>query len=237
MAEPPVFADAVRRFWNTRQAQSKNQQDRGGQDQGSRGHVTAGKQMDGFVDTLVHLLLQNDIPEGLIHTRTARVAIPGFYRPTKQWDLVVANDGVLYAAIELKSHVGPSFANNANNRAEEAVGTSEDLWTAYRDEKFGTFTPWVGYLFLLEDCAKSRSPVRVKEPHFTIFEEFRGASYMKRYELLCRKLVLERKFTSTCLLVSSRDNANEPQNYFEPAEDLSAERLIASLLRHVTAAR
>ena len=58
--------------------------------------------------------------------------LPGFYRPTKKWDLVVVRDGRLCAAIEMKSQVGPSFGNNFNNRTEEAVGSSVDLWRAYQ---------------------------------------------------------------------------------------------------------
>ena len=37
------------------------------------------------------------------------------------------NEGRLVAAIEFKSQVGPSFGNNANNRAEEAIGTAHDF--------------------------------------------------------------------------------------------------------------
>jgi hypothetical protein len=36
--------------------------------------------------------------------------------------LLIHSDERLLAAIELKSHVGPSFGNNCNNRAEEALG-------------------------------------------------------------------------------------------------------------------
>ena len=38
-------------------------------------------------------------------------------------------------------------------------------------------------------CKQSKDPVAVVEPHFKVFPEFRDASYAKRYELLCRKLV------------------------------------------------
>lgn len=58
------------------------------------------------------------------------------------------------------------------------MGTALDLWTAYREGAFNkTVRPWLGYLFLLEDSAKSRQPVRVTEPHFKVFPEFVKASY------------------------------------------------------------
>ena len=43
------------------------------------------------------------------------LTLPGYFRPTKLWDLLVTYKGQLIAAIELKSHVGPSFGNNFNN--------------------------------------------------------------------------------------------------------------------------
>lgn len=72
--------------------------------------------------------------------------------------------GALAAAIEFKSQVGPSFGNNFNNRVSEALGNAEDLWTAYREGRFGDIRPWIGYLFLLEDAPKSSNPVRVTLP-------------------------------------------------------------------------
>ena len=56
------------------------------------------------------------------------LTLPGFFRPTKLWDLLIINQGGLVAALELKSQVGPSFGNNFNNRTEEALGTAVDLW-------------------------------------------------------------------------------------------------------------
>ncbi len=109
-------------------------------------------------------------------------------------------DGSRYVAIEMKSQVGPSFGNNFNNRAEEAIGSAQDLWTAYREHAFGDSpAPFLGYVFVLEDCEDARKPVGVGEPHFPIFADFVGASYMRRYELLCRKLVLERLYTAAAL--------------------------------------
>jgi hypothetical protein len=65
----------------------------------------------------------------------AVLTLPGFFRPTKLWDMLVIHEGKLIAAIELKSQVGPSFGNNFNNRTEEAIGNAHDLWTAYREIK------------------------------------------------------------------------------------------------------
>lgn len=229
-----VFHDAVQHFWRTREHQATDQQVHGTRDQGQRGAVTGGHQMDRFAETIVQLLSDAGVSESHIFFRK-RLELPGFYRPTKQWDLLVVVDGVLRAAIELKSQVGPSFGNNFNNRTEEAMGTALDIWTAYREGAFQTEpAPWLGYLFLLEDCPSSRTEVKVAEPHFLVFPEFRKASYAKRYELFCRKLVRERQYNAACFLLAERDQADAPINYQVPASDLSPITFLDSLWRQVS---
>ncbi len=188
--------------------------------------------MDGFIRKIIERMMASDVEEEDIYTK--KTNLPGFFRPVKGWDLVVVIDGELHAAIELKSQVGPSFGNNFNNRTEEAMGTALDVWTAYREGAFRTSSaPWLGYLFLLEDCPESRSPVRTQEPHFPVFEEFRGASYAKRYELFCRKLVRERQYNAACFLMADREKSSSAENYIEPADDLSANLFLSQLIRHV----
>src|SRR5206468_12154447 len=113
-----------------------------------------------------------------------------------------------------------SFGNNYNNRTEEALGTATDLWQAFSKGKFGKSPrPWLGYLMFLEKTDGSTSPVAVREPHFQVFEEFRNASYARRYELLCDRLVKENLYNASCLLLSARERGNRGQ-YAEPAPDL-----------------
>lgn len=92
----------------------------------------------------------------------------------------------------------------------------------------------LGYIFLLEDCAPSIRPVGVKEPHFKVFPEFRNSSYAKRYELFCRRLVLERHYDAAAFLMS---NAKKGANgeYSEPAADLTFQMFARSLVAYVAA--
>src|SRR5207247_5291093 len=125
--------------------------------------------------------------------------LPGWYRPEKQWDLLVVADRRLLAGIEFKSQVGPSFGNNFNNRTEEALGSATDLWAAYREGAFKpSERPWLGYLMMLEETVTSTRPVRSWEPYFKVFPEFKNASYVKRYEVLVTKLVRERLYEAPC---------------------------------------
>ena len=143
--------------------------------------------------------------------------------------------GQLVAALEAKSQVGPSFGNNFNNRTEEAMGSALDLWTAFREKAFGSkIRPWIGYMFLLEDCAPSNRPVGVKEPHFKVFPEFRNSSYAKRYELFCRRLVLERHYDAASFMMSNAEKGANGE-YSEPASDLAFQMFANSLVGHVAA--
>ena len=59
-------------------------------------------------------------------------------------------------------------------------------------------------MMMLEDCEKSRQPVKDNCPNFQLFPEFRGASYSERYNLLCKRLVKEQLYTAAALLLSPR---------------------------------
>src|SRR3990172_9014595 len=196
---------AVKAFWGNREAARQRQIKSGKADQGERAGVTAGKNMDGFIALVLDIVRANGLAHAHIHQKRAVLTLPGYFRPTKLWDLLVIHKGELIAAIELKSQVGPTFGNNFNNRTEEAIGTAHDLWTAYREGAYGKQPrPFVGWLMLVEDAPKSRSLINDKSPHFPIFEEFKGASYLKRYDLLCQRLVQEQLYTTGAVIASPR---------------------------------
>jgi len=228
--------EAVAHYWATRTAQQNKQAESGRTDQGLRSAVTGGAQMDGFIEFFSDLITDPGLSAECLH-RKRRLELPRFFRPTKEWDLLVVRDGTLIAAIEAKSQVGPSFGNNFNNRTEEAMGSALDLWTAYREGAFRSSPqPFLGYFFMLEDCPASQRPVRVKEPHFPVFPEFAGASYMKRYELFCRKLVLERHYSSTAFITSNRETGLKGDHQ-TPADDISLDQFARSLVAHVSSFR
>jgi hypothetical protein len=181
--------------------------------------VTGGKHLDGFSDICRDLFIENGVPEAHVYSRANR-ELPGFFRAEKNWDLAVVADGLLMAVVEFKAQVGPSFGNNFNNRTEEALGNATDLWAAYREGAFRpSMRPWLGYVFILEDCPRAQTPVAVREPHFRVFDEFRNASYAKRYEVLLTKLVRERLYDGACLLLTTRTQGIKGA-YSTPSEEL-----------------
>jgi len=226
--------EAVKTFWGNREAARQKQIESGKADQGERAGVTAGKNMDGFLTLVLDIVRANGLAHAEIHQRKSVLTLPGYFRPTKLWDLLVTHKGELIAAIELKSQVG-SFGKNFNNRTEEAIGTAHDFWTAYREEAFGKQPrPFVGWLMLVEDAPESRAPVKDKSPHFTIFEEFKSASYLKRYDLLAQKLVKEQLYTTAAIITSSR-SAVETGEVFEMSPMTSLKTFVTALAGHVAA--
>jgi len=227
--------EAIKTFWRNREAAKQKQAESGNTDQGERAGVTSGKNMDGFIALVIDIVRANGLAVAQIHQRRAVLTLPGYFRPTKLWDLLVIHKGVLIAAIELKSQVGPSFSNNFNNRAEEAIGTAHDFWTAYREGAFGKQPrPFVGWLMMVEDALKSRSSVREASPHFQVFEEFRGASYLCRYDLLCQKLVQERLY-STAVLITSPRSAAGTGTFSEMSAMTGPKAFVSALAGHVAA--
>jgi hypothetical protein len=227
--------EAVMAFWGNREKARQKQIETGKVDAGERGGVTAGKNMDGFVALVVDLVHANGLGHAQIHLSKKVLTLPGYFRPTKLWDLLVINEGRLVAGIELKSQVGPSFGNNFNNRTEEAIGTAHDLWTAYREGALGKNSrPFIGWMMLVEDHPKSRTPVRDSSPHFPVFKEFQGASYLKRYDILCQRLVQEQLYTSAALLASPR-KAAETGAYSDLSELTSLKTFVSTFAGHIAA--
>lgn len=223
------FLDAVQYIWTGRLQQREKQAEAGKIDAGNRGEVSGGGHMGALELLVKELLIEFGIDEKEIFTKQ-KLELPGYYRSTKKWDLLVVSRKQLVMAIEFKS-IGGSYGNNLNNRTEEALGNASDIWTAYREGRFGTGPrPLLGYLFLLRDESKVTRPVSNKEPHFKVDPVFDGASYAKRAEILCRRLVLERLYDTACLLLSTNE---ESTTITEPGEDLTFRRFVAALQGHV----
>lgn len=227
--------EATMAFWGNREKAKQKQLESGKADQGERAGVTAGKNMDGFLALLIDIVKANGLEQAQIHQQRATVTLPGYFRPTKLWDVLVMNKGHLIAAIELKSQVGPSFGKNFNNRTEESIGTAHDLWTAYREGALGKQPrPFVGWMMMVEDAPESRRSVMDRSPHFPVFKEFQQASYLKRYDILCQRLVREQLYTSAALLTSPR-SASATGDYSEMSELTCLRTFITSFAGHIAA--
>lgn len=231
------LAKAVKHFWTMRQSQQTRQGGASGRkDAGSRGAVTGGKHADGFVALIAAIVHDAGLPAAAIHVAEKQPrTLPGYFRPTKEWDVVVVNGNDLIAAVEVKSQVG-SFGNNFNNRVEEALGNATDFWTAYREGAFApSGKPWLGYLFMLEEHPASLRPTkRVELQPFGVDSAFQELSYAGRYEKVCQRLVRERLYDAACFFTSTQDGGSKGR-YRQPNEELSIRNFAVSLHAKATA--
>lgn len=225
------LAKAVKHFWTTRQAQKIRQGGRSGtKDAGNRGAVTGGKHADGFVSLIAVIVRDAGLAAADIHVAEKLPrTLPGYFRPTKEWDVVVTCGNDLVAVVEVKSQVG-SFGNNFNNRVEEALGNATDFWTAYREGIFApSGKPWLGYLFMLEEHPASlRSTRRIALKPFGIDPEFQELSYANRYEKVCQRLVRERLYDAACFFTSTATDGLRGR-FRQPSDELGIRNFAISL--------
>ena len=197
------FAKTIANFWSVRDSQAAEQVARGTVDAGSRGSVTGGKHLNESRDLILKVFADAGLP-----TERGSNVLPGYYRIAKNWDVVVTYKDNVVAIIELKSHVG-SFGNNQNNRVEEMIGQSLDIWLAARKRLLGRIRPWFGYLMLLEDHADSRATVGGRgKPIMRTDPVFDNTNYLDRYRIAFDRLRLEGDMNAVCLLFSKASTAS-----------------------------
>lgn len=228
---------AIRYFWKTRKSASLKNKLGKRKDAGMRGGATAGKNLDGFID-LIHDWLNSTASSDIeFFYNQAVVTLPGHFRPSKKWDIVVMHGKKLLAALELKSLGGPSFGNNFNNRCEEAIGSGLDFRTAQREGAFGrAATPFLGFFILIHDAEGSRKVL--SEPSvngtFKCDPVFKGSSYQDRMVVLCERLMQEGLYSSAAIM-RSPSNAARSGEFADLTEETSFHRFLNKLQGHVRA--
>ncbi len=226
---------AIKAFWGIKDAATQAQIERGIQDVGSRSAVTAGKHLDAFVPLLKEVASSHGLKDLNFDIGRRAPTLPGYFRPTKEWDLIITRRKMLVAVFELKS-IGSSFGNNMNNRSEEAIGAAHDFWTAFREEAFGKQAPrpFIGWIMIMRECPESTRRTKSIEKHFPVFAEFKGASYAERCDILCRKLVQENLYTATALMLTPDAEGKDRGHYRHLSEVGSFKRFIATFAGHMT---
>ncbi len=224
---------AVRKFWKAQHDALKAKRRAKKKDTGRRGALTSGRHLAAFAALIREIVAANGLPESDVLTSGDHVTIPGYFRATKSWDLLVVHRGLLVAAIELKS-MGSSFGNNLNNRAEEILGQSLDLLKAHEHRLYrASPRPFLGYCVLLADEPAAHRTVGTSSPHFDVLPEFAKASYAERFAILCRKLVEEELYAEACLLLTPPAAGLKSGEYRHIDEATSFKRFAVGLAAHV----
>src|SRR3989304_5094062 len=98
---------AVSFFWTTRVAQGQRQgRITGDRDRGGRAAVTGGGHCGEFVDLIQSLIVGSGVSEAHVFTARRTTNLPGYFRPTQDWDLLAVVDGMLLAGGALKGQGG-----------------------------------------------------------------------------------------------------------------------------------
>lgn len=198
---------AVAAYWQAKDDQLVAAQAIQSTAEGSSKAVRGGGHFNPVANLISRFFTDAGYPTESIGAKGDSVVLPGYYRPTKQWDLVVVHRGVLVAAVEMKALGGPSFGNNYNNRVEEALGNSTDLSRASISALTGPEPPWLGYFFLIDDDEGSRRPgARLQTGAFPAEEVWAGRSYQDRFALTGQRFIDEGLYDAVCFLASSPDD-------------------------------
>jgi len=236
-AETELFRSAIDHWWNSKNT-AKTKKAQGG----TRDANLHGKTMDGFAATLRDFLIGLGVRQEHIlaggHLSTTPSILPSYFRPSKNWDLIVLANSrfhsakadpsgpVLYTAVEFKSQ-DKSIGNNQNNRLEESLGNAHDFWTTYAHSGFERQQPrpWLGYLFVGKYQPDSDGkPVKVRQPHFFAMppfrvkgsdgmERFKGPSYAERYKIFMKQSVGARLYDAGAFIVTDESLKGKKPNH------------------------
>lgn len=258
-SETDLFHKAIQHWWASKNiAIPKKAQG------GTRDANLHGKTMDGFAVAIRDFLIGLNVNPAHIfaggHLTTTPSILPSYFRPSKNWDIIVlANsrfhsakgdkgEPILYAATEFKSQ-DKSIGNNQNNRMEESLGNAADFWATYQNDGFMRQLPrpWLGYLFVGKyDPSYDNKPVKIKQPHFEAMPPFRaagsaeketfdGPSYAERYKVFLKQSVGARLYDAGAFIVTDENLAKKKPNHRIPLEEFGSANFLRSLKAQILA--
>jgi hypothetical protein len=149
---------------------------------GGRETAVKGTALDRMATCIEDII--KDISTDFSILKGRKASVPGFFRPSKNWDIVIKRDNVILAVIELKS-LTRSHGNNFNNRVEESLGNAIDLRVYH--EHMEMTCPFIGYLLLIDDSVETNKKRNTSSAHGTL-EKFKNTGYFERAHILCDHL-------------------------------------------------
>jgi len=200
-----------------------------------RAAVLSGGHLNSVAKLISDLVVASGLPSESVKVGD-RVDLPGYFRATKKWDLLIVHEGKLLAAIELKS-MGSSFGNNLNNRAEEVLGLSLDFFHAHKHDLFGSVEPpFLGYCVIVVDDPIIHRPVSTKASHFAVLPEFQDRGYAERWVILCKKMIQERIYNAAAVILTNKDDGLSDGRHHSLDEVTSFRHFIRALMAHLSVA-
>ena len=216
-------------------------------DQGNRGALTSGKHLDKIIEIII-----GEVDEvfgtGEFDFIKKDCNLPGYFRPFKNWDLLIRKDGCLIAALELKS-IFSSYGNNANNRTEEVVGTGFDFHRMFQElnqevplsgvgkVKMPVFNkviekPFLGFIMIMLKTVASEKIVMNERRNSglrNVDKDFESVSYIERFKVMCERLRRAELYKGAALIVITSDEGD--------SEIYAFEELMIDLFAHLESVR
>lgn len=154
--------------------------------------------------------------------------VPGYFRRSKNWDVVAVHKGHLVGVVELKSQE-KSPGNNANNRIEEAIGSAVDANTLQDvREAFGRLGVWAAWCMAFNrDCEPKRRN-GVKSKHFPLDEVFTPFTYAGQYGTAIERFISQGVYQAGWM-VRTWVNGDGTVGYDEPVSSATAETLATQI--------
>jgi len=155
------------------------------------------------------------------------LVIPGYFRRSKNWDIVATHKGRLVGIVEMKSQAR-SPGNNANNRIEEAIGSPVDARTYHEiTPAFGELGVWAAWGMIFnrdqeDTTGKKRKGVQSK--HYPLDPAFDPFTYARQYGTMIERLISQNIYDAGWM-VSTWANSDGTVGYEEPVPTATAETL------------
>ncbi|MEU8158844.1 PaeR7I family type II restriction endonuclease [Micromonospora parva] len=215
---------ALQSWVDVRREQAARSEAGGRAQQGRRSAVTGGLHLAALNQLVVDEIHRTGATDlRLLTNRQATLA--SYYRSSKSWDLVVLKGDVPILAVEYKSMSG-SEGKNLNNRADEVFGIAED---ARQAERHGILPANMrrAYIFVMGINPDSARPVGVGSPLGSPDPIFKGASYLQRTAIMCKRM----RDSGLYHLTWAVGVTEEPFSWTEPDREVGWDRFVADLRR------
>ena len=167
--------------------------------------------------------------DSVITDGSASRTLPGYFRATKRWDLLVVSGSRVLAAIELKS-ISSSFANNLNWSSRGAPDRQRNrLRDGVPRGRLRQGAPAVDRLRARDGREDRNRGIASSRPSgFAAHASHEPSSSMRPTSIaassLCRALVQERLCDAAWLLVTSAEGGPDPATSASPPPTLQVRR-------------
>lgn len=219
---------AFKEWFDIKDAQAKKAIAAGKAQSGNRAAVTGGGHLRGVNQLILDEIIRIGAP-GISHFTNRKAELPGWYRRSKQWDLLVLQHGNPILVVEYKSMKG-SVGKNSNNRLDEVIGVAEDARKA-TEEGLLPENMRRAYIYLLEisdEAVRVNRPTRPAGSPDIMFhgdEIFDNTSYLDRFGITAQRM----RQTGLLDLVWVVGVKRDPLGFEEPFADTGWDRFAQDL--------